>query len=251
MGNIKALHAIRRFFESEIPPEFFDRAHMLFVRERAARLLVGEEFLRVPRRHDDDVVLGAALRREERDLAAALLLREPALDDRALLRADTQWQEHLARDEGRGIVILLEKCAQDILVALLVAPAQEKVFAPDHLAAADEEDLHANARRRARHADGVLIARTRDDVLPLGCLSHGGKLIPQARRRLEVIRLRRKLHPMRELALHVVRAPFEEEQDGADHRRIVLLRDLVHAWRKAAFDMILKAGSLGHLATGT
>ena len=82
MRDVEALHAARRFLESEIAPEFLDCAKGRFVRKTAARLLVRKEFLRVARRHCHDIALCPALRREEGDLAPAFFLGKPLLDDR-------------------------------------------------------------------------------------------------------------------------------------------------------------------------
>ena len=179
-----------------------------------------------------------------------LLLGQPALEERPLLLCDGQRQQDLARHEGRPMIVLREERREDVGVALLLAALQEEVLAPDHLARADEEDLDTDADLRARDADCVLIARTRDDILFLGDLLHGAKLVPQARRRLEVEGRGRLLHAELQFALHILRAPFEEEQDGADHRRVVLLRDLADARREAALDVVLQTGPVLQVAAG-
>ena len=75
------------------------------------------------------------------------------------------------------MVILLQKCCKQSLVRLVLAPLQQEVLTTDHFARADEEDLHADADFRPRHADGILIARTRYDVLLLRDFSDGRKLV--------------------------------------------------------------------------
>lgn len=84
------------------------------------------------------------------------------------------------------MVVLREEGSEDVSIALLLAALQEEVLAPDHLARADEEYLDTDADLRARDADRVLVASARDDILLFGDLLHGAKLVPQARRRLEV-----------------------------------------------------------------
>ena len=51
---------------------------------------------------------------------------------------------------------------------------------------------------------------------------------------------------MLKLALHIVRPALQKEQDSVDHRTVVLRCHLPHAGCKAALDMILQAGALGH-----
>ena len=179
-----------------------------------------------------------------------LLLREPALEECLLLLCDGQRQQDLSRHEGSAVVVLREEGSEDVGVALLLAALQEEVLAPDHLARADEEYLDTNADLRARDADCVLIACARDDILFLGDLLHRPKLIPEARRRLKVEGRGRLLHAELQFALHILRAPFEEEQDRADHRRVVLLRDLADARREAALDVVLQAGPVLQVAAG-
>ena len=148
------------------------------------------------------------------------------------------------------MVVLREEGGEDVGVALLLAALQEEVLATDHLTRADEEDLHADANLRAREADGVLVARARDDVLLLRDLLDGAQLIPEARRRLEVEGFGRLLHADFELALDVRRAPLEEEQHGADHRRVVFLGDLADTWCEAALDVVLEARPVLQVAAG-
>ena len=179
-----------------------------------------------------------------------LLLREPALEECLLLLCDGQRQQDLARHEGSTMVVLREEGSEDAGVALLLAALQEEVLAPDHLARADEEYLDTDADLRARDADRVLVASARDDILLLGDLLHRPKLIPKARRRLEVEGRGRLLHAELQFALHILRAPLEEEQDGADHRRVILLRDLAGARREAALDMVLEARAVLQVAAG-
>ena len=149
-----------------------------------------------------------------------LARREPRLNERRLLHRARQ--QDLVRQERRPVVILLQKRREQRGIRLVLAALQEEMFPSDHLAAADEEDLYADAERRARHADGVLIARARHDVLLLRDLFHSGQLVAQARRDLEMVRRRRAFHAERQLALHILRAPLEKEQHGADEYRVVL-----------------------------
>lgn len=148
------------------------------------------------------------------------------------------------------MVVLREEGSEDVSIALLLAALQEEVLAPDHLARADEEYLDTDADLRARDADRVLVASARDDILLFGDLLHGAKLVPQARRRLEVEGRGRLLHAELQFALHVLRAPLEEEQDGADHRRVVLLRHLAGTRRETALDVILEARAVLQVAAG-
>ena len=121
-----------------------------------------------------------------------------------------------------------------------------EVLASDHLAAADEKDLHTDTHRRACHANRILIARSGHDILPLGCLAHGGQLVAQTRGCLKVIPLCRQLHAMLQLPLHIVRPSLEKKQDRMDHRTVILLRYLLYTGRETAFDMVFKTGTVGH-----
>ena len=248
--DIEALHAPRRMLQPEVSPEFLHGTKRLLIQETAPRLLVCEEFCGVARRHLHNIVLRAALRCEEGDLAAPLACGKPCLDGRLRRCVNRTRQQHLTRDKGRLIVVLLQESAQDIRITLLLAATQEKVLAPDHLAAADEEDLHADARRRARHADGILIACPCHDVLSLRRRAHGTQLIAEPCRRLKVIRLCRRIHALLQFALDVIRPALKEEEHGANHGTVVLRLHLADAWGKAAFDVILETGTLGHRAAG-
>ena len=248
--DVEALHAVGHLLEAEVVAELAHGAHRLLVGLLDARGLVGEVFGRIALGHRDDVALRAALRQEELHLRALLLLGQPALKQCLLRFGDGHRQQDLARHEGGAMVVLREEGGEDVGVALLLTALQEEVLAADHLARADEEDLHADADLRAREADGVLVARARDDVLLLRDLLDGAQLVPEACRRLEVKGFGRLLHADFELALDVRRAPLEEEQHGADHRRIVLLGDLADARREAALDVILEARPVLQVAAG-
>ncbi len=237
--------------QPKVSSKFLHGAKRLLIHKAAPRLLICEEFCGIARCHLHNIVLRAALRREERDLAPPFARSKPRLNSRTCRIIDVLRQEDLTRYKGRLIVVLFQKGTQDVRIGLLLAAAQEKVFSADHLAAADEEDLHTDARRRARHADRILIACPRYDVLPLCRRTHGTELIAEARRCLKVICLRCRVHPLLQLTLYIIRPSFKKEQGGADHRTVVLLPHLADAGGEASLDVVLKARTLGHRAART
>ena len=115
------------------------------------------------------------------------------------------------------------------------------MFAANHLARADEEDLHADADFRPRHADSVLVTCARHDVLLLRDFSDGRELVAQPCRELEMIGFGRLFHAVLELFFDVGRAAFEEQQHGTDHPVVFLFRNFSGARREAALDMVFEA----------
>ncbi len=169
----------------------------------------------------------------------ALLLCQPCFEQRNFRQIHRQ--KDFARDERRTVIILLEEGCKQSLIRLVLAALQQEVFAADHLARADEEDLHADADFRPRHADGVLVACARHDVLLLRDFLDGRELVAQPRRELEMIGFRRRLHAVLELFFDVDRTAFEEHQHGTDHPVVFLFRNFSGARREAALDMVFEA----------
>ena len=85
----------------------------------------------------------------------AALLAQPLADDLSFL--DLLRQQHLGWDCRRLVVKLLDKFTQHIRIRQVLSAFQKEVFAPDQLAAADEEDLHAGFAIGARHGDHIRI----------------------------------------------------------------------------------------------
>ena len=239
--DVEALHAHRLFLESEITAKLPDRAERLIVRLLDARGLIRDVLFRVGASHFDDVVLRAALRYGERHLRP-LALGEPTLQKFRLL--DGKRQQDLARYERRAMVVLLQECRKKRLIRLLLTAREQEVLTPDHLARAYKKDHDDRPQPRSRHADGILVARSRHDVLLLRHLAHGGELIAQTRRPLEVVVPRRLRHAARKLLFHLLRPTFEEQAYLADHRAVLLLVDRLAARRKTALDVILQAWTL-------
>ena len=183
-------------------------------------------------------MLRAALRYGERHLRP-LALGEPTLQKFRLL--DGKRQQDLARYERRAMVVLLQECRKKRLIRLLLTAREQEVLTPDHLARAYKKDHDDRPQPRSRHADGILVARSRHDVLLLRHLAHGGELIAQTRRPLEVVILRRLRHAARKLLFYLLRPTFEEQAYLVDHRAVLLLVNRLAARRKTALDVILQA----------
>ena len=148
-------------------------------------------------------------------------------------------------------IILFEKGTQNIHITFFFASTQEKMFTPNHLAAADEENLNTDTDRRPGHADGILIARPCHNVLPLCRRAHSRKLVAQPCSNLKMVCLSSMLHTPLKCTFHIICPPLKKEQDRPYHRPIVLLRYLAHTRSKTALDMILKTRAFWHNAACT
>ena len=87
-------------------------------------------------------------------LIAALV--EPLADDRGFL--DFLGKEYLFGQAGSLLIELLDKFAENlIIVGISVSAVHQEIFPPDHLAAADEEDLDAGLTLRPCDGDHIRV----------------------------------------------------------------------------------------------
>ena len=250
MRDIEAFHTVRRILQPEIPAQFLHRAHRLCIRLLDAGRLIRQIFLGIAPCHLQDVVLRTALGHQQLNLRFPLALRQPGFQQCPVLCCQFHWQQHLARNERRPVVILLQERLQDRGITFLLTALQQEVLPANHLAGPDKEDLHHHAQFRARHANGILIPGTRDDILLLGHLAYSQQLIAQPAGQLKMIRLRRSLHAELQLPLHIFRASLQEQQHRMDHRIVVAFFHLACAGCQAPPDMIFEAWPFLQVLTG-
>ena len=97
-------------------------------------------------------------------------------------------QHHLLRDIRRLGIELLDELGHHFIIGSILGAFQDKVFPPDQLAAADEEDLDAGLIIGACHGDDIriLVVRRKDHFLPLDNGLHGLQPVAQGRGPLEL-----------------------------------------------------------------
>ena len=112
----------------------------------------------------------------------------------------------------------------------------------DHLAPAERKDLDGGAvavggdADHVDRADGGLVRR-----LALGQVAHREEPVPVAGRVLEALLGGGRGHPALQLAQDRPRLAREELDDAVDDPAVVLLRDVAHAGRRAALDVVVEA----------
>ena len=116
-------------------------------------------------------------------------------------------------------------------------------------AVADLEDLRVRVRALGRHGDRVEGPDRRvRDALALEQRAHRLQLVAVLRGLLELLLLGGLAHPLVERLLDVAVAAREEVDDRLDVLAVLLLRDVAHAGRLAALDVVVETGAAGGAA---
>ncbi len=218
-----------------------EREHVVAGALRAALVLqepLLEQQARVPVRELDLPRLLAACRDEEPHRSSRSLAHE-LLDQRTVLEVERQ--QDLRREPVPTQVVAREKERQDRAVPGPLDVSQEMVLLAEHPALADLEDQPARVVTHAREADDVPVlsrqarhALSFADLLQLIDLP----LVPGGA--LELEPLRRAPHALLERPPRGAGIALQEAHHLVDHRAILLLRDVPHARRLAAIDVIIE-----------
>ena len=121
-----------------------------------------------------------------------------------------------------------------------------EAVAVDHLAPAEREDLHRRPRTLGGNADDVDRARLAAVcALTLRELLDREEPVAVARRMLEALLLGRLAHPLLEGAHDRLRVAGEELDHLVDQLAVELRRDVAHARRVTALDVVVEAGNAG------
>ena len=198
--------------------------------EREPRVL-GRQLLQPP--------LLAAHRRAHLDVRAAPVGEELLERARvARVRRDDELRRHARR---RAVVLDRERLQQRRRV-LAVDVLEVEAVAVDQPPVAQREDLHRGPVALDGQPDHVDRAdRAPVGRLPLDQVPHREQAVAVAGRLLEALALGRLLHLPLELALDRPRLAGEELDHALDDLAVVLLRDVAHARRQAALDVVVEA----------
>ena len=207
-----------------------------------AGVLARERLGGVPPGQRHQLALLAALRNLEVDRAAAAC-REECLEVGPVGELDRQ--QDLRRDRGRARVELLEEAAQDFVVRRVRRRVEQEHVAPDELAVADREELHARLVVLAGEPDEVELGPgERGHLLRLHRPLDRPDLVAQDDSPLELHLLGRGLHLLLQGPDHDLLAAFEERLDLGDVGPIRGLVDRLDARRLAALDVVQQARPL-------
>ena len=156
----------------------------------------------------------------------------------ARVRRDDDLRRHARR---RAVVLDRERLEQRGRV-LAVDVLEVEGVAVDQPAVAQREDLHRRPVALDGEPDHVDAAdRAPVGRLPLDQVPHREQPVAVARRLLEALALGGVLHLPLELALDRPRLAREELDHAVDDLAVVLLRDVAHARRQAALDVVVEA----------
>ena len=162
-----------------------------------------------------------------------------------VLPAGQAGHEDLDGDRRGPAVVLLEEAAKDLIVGRLARRVEQEHVPPDHLAAADDEQLYR----------GLVVLAGQPDEVQLGP-GEGGHLlafhrpldrpdlVAQDGRPLVLRALGRGAHLVVEGLDQRFLATLEEQLDLLDVGPIGVLRDRLDAGALAALDVVEQAGSL-------
>ena len=185
----------------------------------------------------------SAFRRAHLDPRAALP-GEELLERREV--AGVARHDDLRRDARRRAVVLDRELLEHRRRVAALDVLEVEGVAVDHLPLAEREDLHRAAvalDREADHVDGA--DRTLVRGLALREVPDREEPVPKPRRLLEALAGRRLHHPLLDLPLDRLGLAGEELDHAVDDRPVVLLRDVVHARRVAAVDVVVEARDPG------
>ena len=154
-------------------------------------------------------------------------------------------QVDLARDRPGAGVVLLEEARQDLVVGGLAGGLEHEDVATDHLAVADDEELHRRLVVLSGQADEVELGPGEGGhLLALHRPLDGPDLVAQDGGTLVVGPLGRGTHLDPERLHERLLAALEEELDLLDVGAIGVLRDRLDARALAALDVIQEARPL-------
>ena len=149
--------------------------------------------------------LGGVARRQLEQLALVAALRDAETDGRSptagqetlqIRRVVGQGgQEHLRRDGGGPLVVLLHEPREHRGIVRFAGGVEQVDVTPDHLPAADGEQLDRGLVVLSSQPEHVLLGRgVGGHLLALHRPLYGPNLVAQGRRALVFGRLRRRLH---------------------------------------------------------
>ena len=156
----------------------------------------------------------------------------------------TAGDDDLRRHARRRAVVLEHERLQHGRRVLALDVLEVKPVAVDQAAVAQREDLHGRTIVLQREPDHVDVAHAAPvGGLPLGQVPDREEPVAVARGLLEALVLRGVLHLRLQLPLDRPCLAREELDHAVDDLPVPLLRDVAHARRQAALDVVVEAGN--------
>ena len=233
---------MRRTGQPERLGELLQRGERLALVRQPARLLAGQRLGRVAGGEGEQLALLATLRDAQMDRAAAAF-GEERLDHRGI--GDPGRHVDLAGDRAGPRVVLLEEAGQHLVVGRFAGGFEQEDVAPDHLAVADDEQLHGRLVVLPRQAEQVELGpREGGHLLALHRPLDRPDLVAQHRGALVLGPLGGRRHvPLERLDQRLL-AALEEQLDLVDVLAIGGCRDGLDARALAALDVVQEARPL-------
>ena len=200
--------------------------------------LAGQGLARIGERVSDQFLALATLRRRDLDLAPRLR-RQSVGEQRDVLEGVRDQHEPRRR---LVVVELRDECAQHLARLERAIGLRNIGAVAPVLTGAEEEHLHAGVAAVLVHGEDVgLLDVARIDALMRLNRRQRGEAVAEDRRVLEVERLRRLVHGLRQFLLHRAAVAGEEFVGLAHELGIAGKIDLARARRRAALDLVQKA----------
>ncbi len=175
-------------------------------------------------------------------LFAAAASAQPLLDDLGFFHV--VGQQHLVGDVGGIGIELLDELLHDLRVGLVGSTFQDEILATNHLAAADEKDLHAGFAVGAGQGNHIRVhLLARNDALLFHHPVDGPQLVADLGSALEVQVFGGSLHLLAQAVDDRLGAPLQEAAQVVDHPTVFLLADRPNARPCAQLDIVKQAGT--------
>ncbi len=193
--------------------------------------------------HFHQIPLLTFLRHEQFYFLAAAPRAQPLRDDDALF--NFLRQHHLFGDVRRFGIELLHEFRHHLGIGGIFRAFEDEVFAPDQLAATDEEDLHAGFSVCASHSQHIRIQiiRPEDHLLPFDDGLNGFQLVTQRGGSFKAHLVCGFLHFVLHACDDLIAVPAEKVHQVRDHLAVAFLRNRSNAGRVAKLNIVIKAGA--------
>ena len=224
MGNIKAFDSLRQMRHFQSIRQFLQCRRSLFLQGCVPFRTLSQHLGRIFAGQLHQLPFRPPLRRHKLD-CAVFSFTQP-LRQQFLLR-QRHWRQNLPWHKSDLVIVLFDKCRQNIAVGLGLAAGKQKPVPSDHFPAAHEENLYAGLVAQSGQPEYILIARTGHDILFLRHLPNRRQLIPQSGSQLEFHFFRSSQHPTLQIFFHIGRSSLKKQAYCLHHFPVCL--DIHHA----------------------
>ena len=170
--------------------------------------------------------------------------RKPLLQQgKILLSRQTGYQDFFRQEDVFRIIILFQKCRNDIRFLFLLS-RQHKIFATDELSAPDKEHLQTNVEVILGIPHHIHVSAFQHGLLAFLQPVHRLQLVTVAGSLFKFIIIRRLLHGLFQIPSQFLRLPVQHQANGFDQFTVCIPADFSCAGSQTAFDMILQTGPL-------